>query len=63
MGSLISKVPDSNGNIKDVILNYKNLTDNNILQYNNTYLGDGNLSDPPPNRVLPYLDLANVSPD
>ena len=34
-----------------------------MLQYNNAYLGDGTLSVPPQNRVLPDLDPANVASD
>ena len=46
-GPLLGKVPDSNDDPKDVLKNYRALTKDNILRYNNTYLGNGNLEAPP----------------
>ena len=56
---LISKVPDSNGNLKDIIKNYKNPTCEDVLVYNNTYLGNGLNEALPTNRIMQTLDLAN----
>ena len=58
-GLLVSKVPDSNGNLKDIIKNYKNLTCEDVLAFNNTYLGNGLNEAPPADRIMQTLDPAN----
>ena len=45
-GPLLSKVPDSNDDPKDVLKNYRALTKDNIMRWYGTYLGNGNLEVP-----------------
>ena len=40
-GFLISKAPDSNRDTKDTIKNYKSITMDDVLAFNNTRLGNG----------------------
>ena len=61
-GPLLSKVPDSNDDPKDAIKNYRALTKDNILRYNNTYLGNGNLEAHQADRLMPDL-IPSKNPD
>ena len=56
---LVSKVPDSSGNLKDIIKNYKYLVCEDILAFNITYLGNRLNKVPLANRIMQTLDLAN----
>ena len=58
-GLLLSKELDNDGNVKDVIKNYRAITKENILAFNNKYLGYSQNEAPPTNRRLPDLDPAN----
>ena len=46
-GKLLSKVPDSSSDLKDNIRNYRSLSIENVLIFNNTHLGAGTSTDPP----------------
>ena len=61
-GMLLSKVPDDEGTLKDVIKHYRSITLANVLEFNNTYLGDRSNSAPLAIWVMPDLDPAN-NPD
>ena len=56
---MLSKVPDNDCYVKDAIKNYRAITKQDILVFNNTCLGDGQNEAPPANRILPDLDPAN----
>ena len=56
---IVSKVLDADGNTKDIIKNYKKLTCNNVLAFNNTYLGNGMNQAPNANRMMQALDPAS----
>ena len=51
----LSKIPDEYGVFKDVIKNYRAITEQNVLAFNNTCLDNGLLEPPPVDRLL--LDL------
>ena len=55
----MSKVPDNDCYVKDAIKNYRAITKENALEFNNTYLGNSQNEAPPTNRKLPNLDPAN----
>ena len=55
-GLLLSKIPNDDGVLKDIIKNYRAITKDNVLAFNNTYLGNGLLEPPPAEQLL--LDLA-----
>ena len=55
-GELLSKVPDSSSNLKDVIRNYRSLSIEDVLRFKNAHLGDRNSTDPPENRIMVDLD-------
>ena len=54
-GLLLSKILDDDGVLKDVEKNYRAITKEKMLAFNNTYLGNGILEPPPDDRLL--LDL------
>ena len=60
---LLSQVLDDDGIKKDVIRNYRVITINNVLRFNNTYLGNGTHELPNADRVLPDLDPASNDDD
>ena len=61
-GILLSKVLDDEGTLKDVIKHYRLIMLENVLAFNNTYLGDGSNSALLATWVMPDLDPAN-NPD
>ena len=58
-GKLISRVTDANYMQKDVIKNYRSLTIEDVLTFNNTNLGNGLIEVPPANCSMPALDPIN----
>ena len=56
---LHSKVPDDNGDAKDFIKNFRAVSKENVLAFNNEHLGNGQNTVPLADRELFALDVAN----
>ena len=52
---LLRKIPDDDGDLKDIIKNYRTTTKGNVLVFNKFYLGNGLLESIPADQLL--LDL------
>ena len=57
--TLPSRVEDENSNRKEIIKNYRLITKNDVLRFNNLYLGNGNREMPPANMIMIDLDPRN----
>ena len=58
-GSMIGKMPDATGKRYNVLKKYNNLSRKDVLKCDNTYLGNGNFSEPSEDRIVIDLDPAN----
>ena len=56
-GLLLSKIEDDEGNRKDVLKNYRSITKENILAFENSYICIGYRQAPQTDQVITDLDL------